>query len=173
MRHGRFQGSMPSKMILLPSVIAVTVAVGACDMSTDGQPAETFTADQAQYAGICEDTRGTADEQDDVRVDDDKCGDDDDEGRASSGGFSFVWIDLGSSHNHAIPAHGSRVPSTLGSATHPRNAVVMKKLPASAFTKADIRSGAVKPASPIVRGGFGVGGSAGKGSSKGGTSSGS
>lgn len=163
MPHDRkLQGAMPSNLILLPTVAAVVLAVGACDLA---EADETFTADQAQYAAICTDLKDRSNPNDDVRVDDDRCGDDDEDGNASNGGFSFIWIDLGSGHNQSIPAHGQTVPRNLGSNVHPKGAVVMKKLPSTGFTTSQIKSGAVKPASPIQRGGFGVTG--GKGSSGG------
>ena len=165
-RDGRFQGSMLLNLILLPTVAAVVMALGACDTNTQGQQIETFNSDQAQYAAICTDLKDRDNPNDDVRVDDDQCGEDDEDGNAQHGGFSFIWIDLGSNHHQTVPAHGQTVPRTLGTNTHPKGAVVMKKLPATSFTTAQVKTGAVKPASPIQRGGFGVS-SAGKGSSGG------
>lgn len=165
---GRFQGTMPSRMILLPTVVAVSVAASACGIEADGTQTETFGVDQAQYASICTDLRDVNNPNDDVRVDDDRCGEDDEDGNASNRGFSFIWIDLGSGHNHSVPAHGQPIPKGLGSNTHPRGAVVMKKLPSHSFTTSAIKSGAIKPASPIQRvqrGGLGV---TGKGGTSGG-----
>lgn len=162
MRHNRkFQGSMPSALILLPTVTAVVLTLSACDLDTQGQ--ETFSSDQAQYAAICTDLHDLGNPNDDERVDDDRCGDDDDDGNASNGGFSFVWIDLGSRNSQWVPTYGQTLPRNLGTNTHPRNAVVMKKLPSGTFSTTSIKSGAIKPASPVQRGGFGIS-SAGKGS---------
>lgn len=165
-RDRKFQGTMPTNLILLPTVAAVALALAACDWNQEGQPIETFNSDQAQYAGICSDLHDRNNPDDDTRVDDDLCGDDDEDGNASNSGFSFVWIDLGSGHNQAVPAYGQKVPKGLGGNVHSKGAVVMKKLPATGFTKSDIKSGTIKPSSPIQRGGFGVS-SAGKGSSGG------
>lgn len=166
MRHDRtFQGAMPPRLILLPTVAAVLVLIGACGLDANGQPIETFNADQAQYAAICTDLRDVNNPNDDVRVNDDQCGDDDEDGNASNGGFSFIWIDLGR-NSQWVPTHGQTLPRNLGTNTHPRGAVVMKQLPSGTFSTSSIKSGAVKPASPIQRGGFGVSG-AGKGSSGG------
>lgn len=163
---GRFQGSMPPNLILLPTVTAVVVMLAGCDdTSTQGQQIETFGADQAQYAGICTDLRDRANPDDDVRVDDDLCGEDDEDGNASNPGFSFLWLDLGGGHSQTIPAHGQTVPRGLGSNVHPKGAVVMKKMPSGQWSVGQVKSGVVKPASPIQRGGFGI--SAGKGSSGG------
>lgn len=163
--ENRFQGSVPTDLILLPTVAAVLVLVGACDLNSQGQEIETFNLDQAQYARICTDLKGGDNPNDDVRVDDDLCGEDDEDGNASNGGFSFIWIDLGSRASQWVPAHGQTVPRGLGTNTHPRGAVVMRKLPSGTFSLASVKSGAVKPASPIQRGGFGITG--GKGSSGG------
>lgn len=164
-RDRRLQGAMPPNLILLPTVAAVVLALGACDVNSQGEAIETFNTDQAQYAGICSELHDRNNPDDDTRTDDGPCGDGDEDGNASTPGYSFVWIDLGSSHNQAIPAHGQKIPKGLGTNTHPKGAVVMRTLPATAFTKADIKSGAVQPASPIRRGGFGITG--GKGSSGG------
>lgn len=162
-RDRRFQGVMSSNLMLPPTVAAVLLALGACDLDTWGQPVETFDIDQAQYAEICTDLKDRGNPDDDVRVDDDQCGDDDEDGNAGNGGFSFIWIDLGSNRHQMVPARGQVIPKGLGGNTHPRGAVVMKKLPPTSFTTPQIKSGVVKPASPIQRGGFGVSG-AGKGS---------
>lgn len=165
-RDRQLQGAMPSTLILLPTVTAVVLLLAACGLDQQGQPIETFNSDQAQYAAICTDLRDRNNPDDDVRVDDDRCGDDDEDGNASNGGFSFIWIDLGSRNSQWVPTHGQLLPRNLGRNTHPRNAVVMKKLPSGTFSTSSIKSGAVKPASPVQRGGFGVS-SAGRGSSGG------
>lgn len=153
-RDGRFQGSLPPAFILLPAIIAAVVATGGCDYDTNGDPVETFSADQAQYAEICTDLHDVNNPDDDTRVDDDQCGDDDEDGNASNGGFSFIWIDLG--HNQSFPRYGQPVYRGMGTNTHPRGAVVMKKMPSGTFTTSSVKSGAIKPASPVQRGGFGL-----------------
>lgn len=165
----RKQGRLPraQDMLVLPEVLrmrsprmmvvpaaALTLLLTGCDADTNGQP---VTAEQAQYAAICVDPRNPNDPNDDVRLDDDACGDDDDDGRAhNSGGFSFVWIDLGDSRNHSrsIPPRGGPVPYGYGSPTHPRGSVVMKQLPPAGVSK--ISEVKTLPNTRVGRGGFGV-----------------
>lgn len=79
------------------------------------------------------------DEKTQERVDDDRCGDWDDEGHASSGGFFFMWIDTHS--NHAVPARGQKVPATIGSRTVPAGTAVAKGLPTSGGSMTSISRG--------------------------------
>lgn len=157
----RLQGSMPTQLVLLPTVIAAVLAVSACDTDVNGDQVETFRPDQAEYASICTDRRDLANPDDDVRVDDALCGDSDEDGRSSHGGFSFVYINLTSGHSQTIPAYGQPAPRTLGSDAHPRNAVVMRQLANGRFSVQDLKTGKAGSVT-VQRGGFGVkGGTAG------------
>ncbi len=99
------------------------------------------------------------DERSNQRLDDESCGDWDEEGRASTGGTYFMWVSTSSAHT--IPAKGQPVPSYIGSRTVPKGTPVTKGLPPAGGSM-----------SSISRGGFGAkaGVSAG---SKAGTSGGS
>ncbi|MEU4804393.1 hypothetical protein [Actinosynnema sp. NPDC023587] len=91
----------------------------------------------ATHGGIC------VDEVTQERVDDDRCGDFDDEGRTSAGGFFFMWIDTGSAR--AVPARGQQVPATIGSRSVPAGTPIAKGMPVSGGSMTSIQ-----------RGGFGV-----------------
>lgn len=117
----------------VPVVAALILAAGC---ATETAPAE--------YAGICVDP-ATGN-----RVDDDRCGEPDDSGHASGGGFFFMWMHT--SYAGSVPAVGSRVPASVGARSVPRGTPVATGLP---------KAGGSMPA--IVRGGLGVsaGGKAG------------
>jgi hypothetical protein len=112
----------------VPLVAAALLATGACDIPL--QP-------DAQYGGVC------VDEVTQQRVDDDRCGDFDDEGRSSNGGFFFMWISTSSSHT--VPAVGHKVPATVGSRTVPSGTPLAKGVPTTGG-----------PMTSIARGGFGA-----------------
>lgn len=130
-------------LVWVPMAAAVLIGVVAL---TGGDP-------DAQQAGVC------VDERSGNRLDDDACGDWDDEGHASTSGTYFMWVSTSSAHQ--VPAKGAYVPSYIGSRTVPKGTPVAKGLPATGGSM-----------STIQRGGFGAkaGVSAG---SKGGTSGGS
>lgn len=132
------------KLVLVPAVAAALLLLGACSSSPD-----------AQAGGIC------VDEATQVRLDDSACGDFDDEGRSGSSGSYFMWIS--SSSNSVVPAHGQKVPSTLGTRTVSKGTPIAKGVPAQGGQM-----------SSITRGGFGVkaGSSSGIGGRAGGGTSG-
>jgi hypothetical protein len=86
----------PVSLRYVPLVAAALLATG-CSV---------FEEPDAQYGGIC------VDETTQERVDDERCGDYDDEGHAGNGGFFFMWIDTSSTHT--VPARGQKVPATIG-----------------------------------------------------------
>jgi hypothetical protein len=102
-----------------------------------GSDADAIAAADAQYGGVC------VDEVTQQRVDDDRCGDFDDEGRSSNGGFFFMWISTSSSHS--VPAVGHKVPATVGSRTVPSGTPLAKGVPTTGG-----------PMTSIARGGFGA-----------------
>ena len=134
----------PPKLVYVPLVAAALLAAGGCASEPPN----------AQQGGIC------VDEATQERIDDERCGDYDDEGRSSSGGVFFMWISTGSSYD--VPARGQKVPATIGTRTVPSGTPIAKGLP--------IAGGSM---SSISRGGFGVrsgttagvGGKAGSGGS--------
>lgn len=127
----------------VPLVAAALVAAGCSALD---QP-------DAQYGGIC------VDEVTQDRVDDERCGDYDDEGHASAGGFFFMWIDTSSSH--AVPARGQKVPATIGSRNVPAGTPIAKGVPIGGGSMTTIqRAGFGAKAGTTV----GIGGKAGAGS---------
>jgi len=129
------------KLSLVPAVAAALLLLGGCAEE----------APDAQYGGVC------VDQVTELRIDDSNCGDFDDEGRSGSGGSYFMWIS--SSSNTIVPAHGQKVPSTIGSRTVSKGTPIAKALPSQGGQM-----------SSITRGGFGV--KAGSSSGIGGRSSG-
>lgn len=125
---------------LLPTLVAAMTAAGltACGMADAEDGAE------PDQLGVC------VDPNTELRVDDDLCGDYDDDGHSSSG-FFFLWMSTGSSHS--VPAVGSKVPVAAGSRTLPPGA-----RPAV---------GAPRAGGPMgtVRGGLGVSSKGGSGGS--------
>lgn len=116
------------KLWYVPLVAAALLASGGCGA---------FDTPNAQQGGIC------VDEKTQERIDDDRCGDYDDEGRSSNGGVFFMWISTGSSYD--VPARGQKVPATIGSRTVPAGTPIAKGLPPTGGSM-----------SAISRGGFGV-----------------
>ncbi|MEV8439240.1 hypothetical protein AB0425_17835 [Actinosynnema sp. NPDC051121] len=96
----------------VPLVAAVLVATGCAVEQPD-----------AKYGGVC------VDEATQVRLDDERCGDYDDEGRNSHGGTFFMWISTSSSHD--VPARGAKVPAHIGTRTVPAGTPIAKGLPIS------------------------------------------
>lgn len=93
----------------------------------------------AQYAAIC------INEQTQERLDDDACGDYDDEGHGTSAGSYFLWMPM-SSGNAYIPPVGQRMPPN-----HPAVRTVPSGTP---IAKGVPKTGG--QVSAIQRGGFGV-----------------
>lgn len=129
MRPDRKLGWLPASG--LAAVTLATTMLAGCDL-----PAE---EEQPQSAGIC------VDEITGNRIDDEKCGEPDEEGRATGGGgFFFLWISTSSTHT--VPAHGQRVHQSMGTRTVPHGTPVVRGLPAA---------GGSMPT--LSRGGFGAG----------------
>jgi hypothetical protein len=112
----------------VPLVAAALLTLAGCDA---------FDPPNAQYGGIC------VDQVTEERIDDDRCGDFDDEGHASNSGTFFMWVSTSS--DHMVPARGQRVPATIGSRTVPSGTPLAKGVPTAGGSMAS-----------ISRGGFGV-----------------
>ncbi len=112
----------------VPLVAAALMSASACDA---------LDPPDAQYGGVC------VDQATELRIDDSRCGDYDEEGNGSGPGSYFMWISTGSTQQ--VPAHGQKVPSSIGSRTVPAGAPVAKGLPAYGG-----------PMTSIQRGGFGA-----------------
>ena len=116
------------KLRYVPALAALLIAAGCSAL--DSTP-------DARYAGICVDPTTNQ------RVDDDRCGDFDDQG-GTSGGFFFMWIDMSTYHGD-VPAVGRPVPRTIGSRRVPAGTPIAKGVPRQGGSLAGIQ-----------RGGFGV-----------------
>jgi hypothetical protein len=111
-------------------VVGMVITLAGC-----GLPGDT---PDAQWAGICSNASGD-------RIDDDQCGEYDEQGIATSPGLPgsyFMWIDT-STYSGRIPGIGERV--TVGQRAVPQGAITAKGLPKTGGTVADVK-----------RGGFGV-----------------
>ena len=126
-KHRRM-ASAQARLRYVPLVAAALIATGGCDA---------FDPPNAQYGGIC------VDQVTEERIDDDRCGDFDDEGHASNSGTFFMWISTSS--DHMVPARGQKVPATIGSRTVPSGTPVAKGVPTAGGSMTS-----------ISRGGFGV-----------------
>lgn len=124
----RRKASAHVRLRYVPLVAAALLASGGCDA---------FDPPNAQYGGIC------VDQVTEERVNDDRCGDYDDEGRSSHAGYFFMWISTSS--NHTVPALGQKVPATIGSRTVPSGTPLAKGVPTAGGSMTS-----------ISRGGFGV-----------------
>ncbi|MFD6070775.1 hypothetical protein [Amycolatopsis lurida] len=122
---------------------------------------DAFADPDAQYAAIC------VNEQTQERLDDDACGDYDDEGHSSGVGAYFLWMPL-SAGNAYIPPVGQRMPP---------NSPAVRTVPAGTpIAKGVPKSGG--QVSAVQRGGFGIkagstGGTGAKAGTAGGKSGGS
>lgn len=116
----RAQGRLPvaASMLLLPVIAAVLTGCASAE---------------PDYAAVCVDPVTK------VRVDDDQCGDPDDDGDTfDHGGFYYVWV--GTRSTQYIPAYGKPVPESIGSRHYPTGSVITRKLPAAGVPKvADAR----------------------------------
>jgi hypothetical protein len=134
------QGRM-GKIMFVPFVAAFAAAVAGCDVNWD----ESDDAQDAQYAGICVD-------KNDMRVDDNRCGDYDDEGFLSSNdGMHYVWMPMSyNGGNYQVPGVGSYAYQFVGRdkalTKVPKGTPIAKGVPAKP-------SGTM---SSIQRGGFGI-----------------
>lgn len=78
-----------------------------------------------------------------LRIDDSQCGDYDEQGNGGGSGSYFMWISTNTAHQ--VPAHGQKVPPSIGSRTVPAGTPIAKGLPAHGG-----------PMTAIQRGGFGA-----------------
>lgn len=134
------QGNGPV-LKLVPFIGASILALSACDVPSE----------EPEYVGVC------VHPVTEVRLDDDACGDYDDEGHASHSGGMFVWV-----------SHTSNVPlAPVGSKQITSNTA--RTLPAGKLAAKGVdKAGATSVKSQVQRGGLGikgVSGNAGKGSS--------
>jgi hypothetical protein len=132
------------KIMFVPFVAAFAAAVAGCgDMNWDMD--EQSESPDAQYAGICVD-------RNDMRVNDDRCGDYDDEGFLSSNdGMHYVWMPMSyNGGNYGVPGVGSYAYQFVGKdkalTKVPKGTPVAKGVPATGG----------KSMSAIQRGGFGI-----------------
>lgn len=152
-------------MIILPVLIPFIGAAVGCAYSTapPDPPAE-------EWAAICVDPRDPADPTDDVRLDDDACGDFDDDGDGGHTSYFFLWNN--STYTaRPVPPVGRPLAGYGGQRHFPPGAYAITKLPASGSSnlkQAIATPGAVK----VQRGGFGVSSGGLKGGSKAGGSAG-
>lgn len=137
------QGRM-GKIMFVPFVAAFAAAIASCDALSD-LDADVDDAPDAQYAGICADSN-------DVRIDDSRCGDYDDEGfLSSSDGTHYIWYPINYNNgNYQMPPVGSYSYQFVGRdkalTKVPKGTPIAKGIPA-------------KPSgnmSSIQRGGFGI-----------------
>lgn len=112
----------PVALRYVPLVAAALVAAGCAYEQPD-----------AQYGGIC------VDEVTQQRVEDERCGDYDDEGRGTNSGFFFMWIATDSTH--AVPARGQKAPATIGSRTVPPGTPIAKGMPVTGGSMQSIHRG--------------------------------
>lgn len=113
----------PINLRYVPLLAAVLVVAG-CGV---------FDDPDAQYGGIC------VDETTQERLDDERCGDYDDEGHGSHSGTFFMWISTGSSYY--VPARGQKVPAHIGSRTVPAGTPIARGLPVSGGSMPSIHRG--------------------------------
>jgi len=137
------QGRM-GKVMFVPFVAAFAAAIAACDVPADLN-ADVDDAPDAQYAGICAD-------QNDMRIDDSRCGDYDDEGfLSSSDGAHYIWYPMMyNGGSYQVPGVGSYAYQFIGKdkalTKVPRGTPIAKGVPATGS----------KSMSAIQRGGFGI-----------------
>lgn len=135
------QGRM-GKVMFVPFVAAFAAAIAACDVPMD---TSTNESPDAQYAGICAD-------KNDIRVDDSRCGDYDDEGfLSSSDGMHYVWMPMNyNGGNYAIPQVGSYSYQFIGKDK------ALNRVPKGTPLAKGVPSTGSKSMSAIQRGGFGI-----------------
>ena len=135
------QGRM-GKLMFVPFVAVFAAAVAACNMPVD---ASTDEPPDAQYAGICAD-------KNDIRVDDSRCGDYDDEGfLASSDGLHYVWMPMNYNNgNYAVPPTGSYAYQFIGKDK------AVNRVPKGTPIAKGVPSKGAPSMSAIQRGGFGI-----------------
>lgn len=127
--NARKQGRLPVAVIRGAVPIVLTMlGLAACGDLDD--PAPRTVSQDVAMAGVCVNPNSTPPNQ---RVDDADCGDPDDDGDASNGGFTYVWFSTGSSY--AIPARGQTVVVTNGARHFAKGTVVTRGLPATGVPK--------------------------------------
>lgn len=160
---------MPRRMLLMPFVVPLAAAAVGCD---DGSQADNVPPPQ-EWAAVCVDPRDPANPDDDVRLQDDACGDySDDDHDGTHVSYFFLWSNVSSPQ--AVPAVGGPMRGYSGQRNYPIGSYTLTKLPPTgAPNMATGKAEAVKANPNIVRGGLGVpAGSVGKGGSKAGSSGG-
>jgi len=155
---------MPSRMIILPALVPFVGALVGCDVADAGSPPQ-------EWAAICVDPRDVNDPNDDVRLDDDACGDYDDDGDSSHSSFFFLWSNT--ADPRPVPAVGSPAKGYGTHRHYPVGSHTVNRLPVTGApaVRAAVDQ-AVKSNPGVRRGGFGVPAGAGKAGSKAGGSAG-
>lgn len=151
----RMQGKSPNNMIVLPVLIPfIGAAVGCADSTPPpSPPAE-------EWAAICVDPRNPADPNDDVRLDDDACGDFDDDGDGGHSSYFFLW-NSSTYTAHPVPATGRPLSGYGGHRHFPPGSYAVTKLPPAGAP--NLKQAAAAPGiSKVQRGGLGVPAGAGK-----------